>query len=68
VAAGNPLFPDVLDQERRNDQARLDDQTYAWIWDGCYRENSDAQILAGKYRVAEFEAPQGWNGSYYGID
>ncbi|KJV49655.1 terminase [Pantoea sp. BL1] len=64
----NPWFPDVLDQERRNDQARLDDQTYAWIWDGCYRENSDAQILSGKYRVAEFEAAQGWNGPYYGID
>ncbi|MFZ4214650.1 PBSX family phage terminase large subunit [Pantoea endophytica] len=64
----NPWFPDVLDQERRNDQARLDDQTYAWIWDGCYRENSEAQILSGKYRVAEFEPAQGWNGPYYGID
>lgn len=64
----NPWFPDVLDQERRNDQARLDDQTYAWIWDGCYRENSEAQILSGKYRVAEFEPVQGWSGPYYGID
>ncbi len=51
--ADNPWFPDVLDQERLNDRQTLDDQTYAWIWDGAYRENSDAQILAGKYRVAE---------------
>ena len=38
----NPWFPDVLDQERLNDRETLDDQTYAWIWDGAYRENSDA--------------------------
>ncbi|QDX29546.1 PBSX family phage terminase large subunit [Dickeya poaceiphila] len=64
----NPWFPDVLDQERLNDRDRLDDQTYAWIWDGAYRENSDAQILAGKYRVAEFEPEAHWDGPYYGID
>ncbi|MBZ5486915.1 PBSX family phage terminase large subunit [Halomonas aquamarina] len=64
----NPWFPDVLDEERRNDQMALDDQTYAWIWDGAYRENSESQILAGKYRVAEFEPGKGWDGPYYGID
>lgn len=64
----NPWFPEVLDQERRSDQARLDDQTYAWIWDGAYRENSEAQILANKYRVAEFEPQPGWHGPYYGLD
>lgn len=64
----NPWFPDVLEQERRADQQRLDDQTYAWIWDGAYRENSEAQILAGKYRVAEFEAEAHWDGPYYGVD
>lgn len=63
----NPWFPDVLDQERLADRDRLDDQTYAWIWDGAYRENSDAQILAGKYRVAEFELDQ-FDGPYFGID
>lgn len=66
--ADNPWFPDVLEQERANDQAILDDQTYAWIWDGAYRENSEAQILAGKYRVAEFEPEQGWDGPYFGVD
>lgn len=64
----NPWFPDVLEQERCNDRDRLDDQTYAWIWDGAYRENSEAQILAGKYRVAEFEAEAHWDGPYYGVD
>lgn len=64
----NPWFPDVLEQERQDDRKRLDDQTYAWIWEGAYRENSDAQILAGKYRVDEFETQPGWDGPYFGID
>ncbi|HFU4543245.1 TPA: PBSX family phage terminase large subunit [Klebsiella variicola] len=64
----NPWFPDVLEGERQSDRRRLDDQTYAWIWDGAYRENSDAQILAGKYRIEEFDAAEGWDGPYYGID
>ena len=64
----NPWFPDVLDQERQADRDRLDDQTYAWVWDGAYRENSDAQILSGKYRVAEFEPQPGWDGPYFGLD
>lgn len=64
----NPWFPSVLELERQTDRERMDDQTYAWVWDGAYRENSEAQILAGKYRVAEFEPGPGWDGPYYGID
>lgn len=64
----NPWFPEVLDEERREDQKNLDDQTYAWIWEGAYRENSEAQILSGKYRVAEFEPEKGWDGPYFGVD
>ncbi|AQS50735.1 terminase [Paenalcaligenes hominis] len=64
----NPWFPDVLEQERLGDRDRLDDQTYAWIWDGAYRENSEAQILAGKYRVADFEFDNDFDGPYFGID
>lgn len=64
----NPWFPVVLEQERQDDQSRLDDQTYRWIWEGAYRENSDAQILAGKYRVDEFTPSEGWDGPYFGID
>lgn len=64
----NPWFPTVLDEERRADRERMDDQTYAWVWDGAYRENSEAQILAGKYRVAEFVPGHDWDGPYYGLD
>lgn len=64
----NPWFPPELEEERLNDRNLLDDQTYAWIWDGTYRENSDAQILSGKYRVAEFEPAADWDGPYFGID
>jgi len=39
---------------RQNDQRRLDPATYAWVWEGAYLENSDKQVLAGKYRIAEF--------------
>ncbi|PHM64109.1 terminase [Xenorhabdus stockiae] len=50
----NPWFPDVLEQERVNDQARLDASTYAWIWEGAYLENSDKQVLANKYDIKAF--------------
>lgn len=64
----NPWFPEVLEQERQTDRGRLDDQTYAWMWEGAYRENSEAQILSGKYRVAEFELADMFDGPYYGLD
>lgn len=64
----NPWFPAELDQERIDDMSRLDGATYAWIWEGAYRENSDAQVLAGKYRVDDFTPQPGWDGPYYGID
>lgn len=64
----NPWFPPELEAERLADRERLDDATYAWVWDGAYRENSEAQILAGKYRVAEFTPGPGWDGPYFGVD
>ena len=51
----NPFFPDVLEQERLNDLARLDCASYAWIWEGAYLENSDKQVLNGKYIIEEFD-------------
>ncbi|MGJ8524330.1 hypothetical protein LMG33818_000038 [Halomonadaceae bacterium LMG 33818] len=50
----NPWFPAVLEQERLNDLNRLDHSTYRWIWEGAYLENSDSQVLSGKYVVQEF--------------
>lgn len=64
----NPWFPDVLELERKADYSRLDPQTYAWVWDGAYRENSDAQVFSGKYRIAEFEPGADWDGPYDGLD
>lgn len=64
----NPWFPAVLDEERRNDQARLDPETYAHIWEGAYWEKNDAQVLRGKYRVDEFVPGAGWDGPYFGAD
>lgn len=64
----NPWFPEVLDLERKDDWNRLDPQTYAWIWDGAYRENSDAQVFANKYRISEFEPSSKWHGPYKGLD
>ena len=64
----NPFFPDGLDTLRRREQERLDPQTYAHIWNGAYLQNSDAQVLHGKYRVAEFEPGRDWDGPYHGID
>lgn len=64
----NPWFPKVLDDLRRRQQRTLDPNTYSWIWDGSYRQNSEAQILSGKYRVEDFTAKPEWDGPYFGVD
>jgi len=65
----NPFFPPELDALRRLDEQRMDPATYAHVWEGAYLVNSDAQVLAGKVRVAEFTAGgDGWDGPYHGLD
>lgn len=64
----NPFFPDGLETLRKREQERLDPATYAHIWEGAYLQNSNAQILSGKVRVAEFDADKKWDGPYYGLD
>ena len=64
----NPFFPDGLDKLRRREQERLDPATYHHVWEGGYLVNSDAQVLAGKWRVAEFEPADSWDGPYQGGD
>ena len=64
----NPWFPDVLNQARIHDQNTLDANTYAHIWEGAYLNNSDKQVLAGKWQSLEFEADKNWSGPYFGID
>lgn len=65
---GNPWFPAELEEERQNDRARLDDATYAHVWEGDYLKNSAAQVFANKYRVDEFTPGDGWDGPYQGVD
>lgn len=64
----NPWFPPGLEARRLEDQKRLDAGTYAWIWEGAYRQQSDAQILAGCFEVAEFVPAKDWGGPYQGLD
>ena len=64
----NPWFPSALEAQRLEDLRRLDPATYAWIWEGAYLENSDAQVFHGKVFVEEFEPENGWDGPYLGGD
>jgi len=64
----NPWFPPNLEALRQREQERLDQNSYAHIWEGAYLENSKAQILHGKVKIAEFEPSPEWNGPYHGLD
>jgi len=64
----NPWFPEVLEAERAHDIEALDPGTYAHIWEGAYLENSEAEILKDKIRVADFEPGESWHGPYQGLD
>lgn len=64
----NPFFPPGLETLRKREQERLDPATYHHVWEGGYLVNSDAQVLAGKWRVAEFEPGEEWDGPYQGGD
>lgn len=65
----NPWFPEVLEIERRQDQANQDDATYRWIWEGDYLELSEAQIFRNKYEIKDFiPDPKEWDGPYQGLD
>ena len=64
----NRWFPEGLETLRKREQERLDPATYAHIWEGQYLQNSDAQVLARKVRVADFDTGKDWSGPYYGAD
>lgn len=64
----NPWWTEELEEERLNDQARLDPAEYAHIWEGDYLRNSNKAVLGGRWRVAEFEPSPDWSGPYHGID
>ena len=64
----NPWFPVGLEEQRQYDIETMDPATYAWIWEGAYHQNSDAQVFANKFRVADFTPSKEWNGPYFGLD
>lgn len=63
----NPWFPEELRREK-DYLAAVDPDAYAHVWEGGYREQSEAQILRGKYAIEGFEPGAGWSGPYYGAD
>jgi phage terminase large subunit len=63
----NKWFPDVLNQERLDDQ-RLRPETYDHVWGGAFLTLTEAQIFAHKFDVDEFEPTHSWDGPYYGMD
>lgn len=64
----NPWFPAELEEQRRHALEVMGLAEYAWIWDGAYLANSDAQIFAGKTAVRSFEPGDNWDGPYFGGD
>lgn len=50
----NPWFPDVLEQERVELQRR-DQDAYLHVWEGQCITRSDAQVMAGRWEVREFD-------------
>ena len=67
-AEDNPWLPAVLEEQRKYDRENLDPALYRHIWEGAYYEQSDAQVFAGRYRVADFVPGADWDGPYYGLD
>ena len=64
----NPWFPETLEKQRQRDQGLYDPATYAHVWEGAYLSNSNAQILANKVEVSEFEPSKDWHGPFHAID
>lgn len=63
----NPLFPDVLKEDKDYDKRR-DRDKYDHIWCGGYQKNSEARVFRN-WSVDEFEAPEDaifWLGADWG--
>jgi len=63
----NPWLPDVLAEEAR-ELKRKDPEAYAYIWGGQPWQRSDAEVLAGKWRVDEFTPTEEWGAPLFGAD
>ena len=63
----NPWLPDELRQEAEL-LRRTDPEAYMHVWEGETVGRSDAQVLAGKWRIDAFTPQKGWHGPYFGAD
>lgn len=63
----NPWFPEELEKERLFD-LQYNHATYDHVWEGAYLVRTEAQVFAGKYRIADFEVLDTWDGPYQGGD
>ncbi len=63
----NPFCPQVIKDEAARHLLRNAD-SYDHVWLGGYNTKSDDQVLAGKWRVGEFEPEPHWDGPYIGAD
>ena len=63
----NPFCPQVIKDEAARHLKR-DPDGYAHVWLGQYNTKSDDQVLAGCWRVDEFEPGLLWDGPYLGAD
>lgn len=63
----NPWLPDVLKEEEQA-LLRTDPEAHAHVWGGEAWQRSDAQVLAGKWKVEDFEPASHWQGPWYGLD
>lgn len=64
----NPWLPDVLNEEQKY-LAMVDPDAHDHVWMGQPWSRSDAQVLVGKWREADFTPdPETWLGPYFGAD
>lgn len=63
----NPWFPAVL-REEADALQRNDPEAYAHVWGGEPWARSDAQVLAGKWRIEDFTPQSHWPEPYFGAD
>jgi phage terminase large subunit len=63
----NPYCPDVMLDEAEN-MKRLDYENWLHIWGGDIRRISDSIIFNKKYKIADVNPGQNWNGPYFGCD
>ena len=64
----NPWFADTALCEEREWMQRTDPDMYRHVWEGECRQNSAAQVLAGKCAIEPFTPAADWDGPYYGAD